>query len=224
VVLVLSLAGLCLGALDSTRMAQGLKLLQLFLHIAQQAWLLLLHLVKEGRTPSAHDGFEESQRVGHVLIRPLLLSVLAWWHHQYVGLSQYFIECSYVLLGKLESERVLSATVGVNDGCNLLERLADTPCLLDDLCRGALTFENGGLLDTLGDVDLGLFLLLTVENLRALDSLAFRLQLHRTPNLLGRLDILDLIAHAFNAPFCGRFIERGLDVGVQALSLKKCAI
>ena len=218
-VLILSLAGLCLGALDSTRLAQGLKLLELFLHIAQQAWLLLLHLVKDGRTASAHYGLEESERVRHVLIRPLVLSILAWWHHQYVGLSQYFIECSYVLLGKLESERVLSATVGVNDGCNLLERLTDTPCLLDDLGRGSLTLENGGLLDTLGYVDLGLFLLLAVEDLRAFDALAFRLQLHRTPNLLGRLDVLDLIAHAFDAPLCGRLIERGFDVGVLALSL-----
>jgi hypothetical protein len=102
--------------------------------------------------------------------------------------------------------------------------LANTACFLKYLGGLSLTFEYGSLFDTFSDIDLGLSFTLGVEYFRSFDSLALSLELHTSPDLFRRLDVLDLIAHALDAPLLGGLVKCALDIFIEGLTLLECAV
>ena len=142
----------------------------------------------------------QRERGGHLARRPVA-SGLAREHEDLRG-GEDVLQGLQVLLRELEAQGVLAAAAGptVDGAGDALEGLADAPGFLEDLGGVALAVKDARLLDALGDVDLGLALALGVEDLGALDALALGLQLHGAPDLVGRLDVLDLVAHALDAP------------------------
>lgn len=87
-----------------------------------------------------------------------------------------------------------------------------------------LTLKDKAALNTESCVNLGVTFSLGVQNLASFHALTCGLELHATFDLFGRLDILDFIPEALDAPLESRFIQRGLNLGVQVLTLFKCSI
>ena len=84
--------------------------------------------------------------------------------------------------------------------------------------------EHKTSLDSESLVDFTFTLSLRVKDFTTLDTLALSLQFHAAFDLLGRLDVLDLVAHAVDSPLAARFVQSLLHFVVQVFTLLERAI
>ena len=75
--------------------------------------------------------------------------------------------------------------------------------------------EDDGLFFPLGHVDGGLALAFALEDLRAFGALGGDLAVHGADDLVGGVDVADLVAEADDAPVSGGFVDGFGDVGVE---------
>lgn len=102
---------------------------------------------------------------------------------------------------------------------NAFKSLGERLGFLHNLQSLPFSFQDSLALDTLGHIDFALHFSFGLKNFGPFDSFTFGLELHASSNLVGWLDVFDLVPHAVDAPLDTGCVESNLDVGVQTIPL-----
>lgn len=100
-----------------------------------------------------------------------------------------------------------------------VERVNDGSSLLSNFLSLTLSFEDVSLLHSLSLVNLAGHLSFRIQDLGALDSLTFSLELHASSDLFWNGDIFNFVPQTLDSPVLGGVVQRLSDSDVEVLTL-----
>jgi len=102
-----------------------------------------------------------------------------------------------------------------------VERVNDGSSLLSNSLSLTLSFEDVSLLHSLSLVNLAGHLSFRIQDLGALDSLTFSLELHASSDLFGNGDIFNFVPQTLDSPVLSGVVQRLSDSHVEVLTLRE---